>query len=351
MNITPGKYWRMRQLADDNGRFKMLAMDQTGPIVNPIKEIRKSDKAPFADVSAVKQMIGRYLAPKASAVLLDAPLGYAPTIADIPSHTGLLIGTEWATWEVTETGRKSSNVPGWDPSVIRTVGGDGVKVNLWYRADVSADVKEHQLAYLNGVKKGCRENDIPFILEYLVYPFPSETQEEFLARRVELVKGSLADKEIMDPEGVDVFKLEPPTETTNVPDPDGPEAATIQARFDDMAKGLNRPWVLLSAGSTPADFVKLLTYAYRAGASGYLAGRAIWLQPFSHFPDIPAMEKALSETGPAVMDELNALTDKMATPWTQSAPWNGNVQMSPSGETFANDYSKQLSDGFATTAE
>ncbi|WP_316863219.1 tagatose 1,6-diphosphate aldolase [uncultured Cohaesibacter sp.] len=346
MTITPGKYWRMRRLADDNGRFKMLAMDQTGPIVNPIKEIRKTDKAPFADVSAVKSMLGRYLAPKASAVLVDAPYGYAPTIADIPARTGLLIGTEWATWQTLETGRKSSNVPGWDPSVIRTIGGDGVKVNLWYRADASEDVKQHQLCYLNGVKKACRENDIPFILEYLVYPFPSESQEEFLAKRIELVKGSLADKAIMDPEGVDVFKLEPPTETINVPDPDGPEASKIQARFDDMAKDLGRPWVLLSAGSTPEDFVRLLTYAYRAGANGYLAGRAIWLQPFSNFPDISKMEKELSETAPALMDQLNAMTDEMATPWTEAAPWNGKVEMAPGGETFANDYSSRLAAGF-----
>ena len=346
MNITPGKYWRTRRLADDNGRFKMLAMDQTGPIVNPIKAYHKTDKAPFNEVAAVKSLIGKYLAPKASAVLLDPPFGYAPTIEAIPPRTGLLIGTEWAVWEVTETGRKSSSVPGWGPGVIRTIGGDGVKVNLWYRADASDDVKAHQLAYLNGIKKACREADIPFILEYLVYPFPSETQEEFLARRVELVKGSLADKAIMDPEGVDVFKLEPPTETTDVPDPDGPEAARIQARFDDMAKDLGRPWVLLSAGSTPQDFVKLLTYAYRAGANGYLAGRAIWLQPFSLFPDMAAMEKALAETGPAVMDELNDLTDRMATPWTQAAPWNGNPELSPKGETFSDDYAKLLAAGF-----
>ena len=290
---------------------------------------------------------GKYLAPKASAVLVDPPFGYAPTIAEIPARRGLLIGTEWATWEVTETGRKSSKVPGWNPAVIHTIGGDGVKVNLWYRADVSSDVREHQLAFLNEIKKECRENDIPFILEYLVYPFPSETQEDFLARRVELVRGSLADKEIMDPEGVDVFKLEPPTETTNVPDPDGPEASAIQARFDDMARDLNRPWVLLSAGATPGDFLRLLTYAYRANASGYLAGRAIWLQAFSNFPDIAKMEKELSETAPALMDEINALTDKMATPWTVVAPWNGVVEMAPTGETFAPDYSRQLAAGFA----
>ena len=37
---------------------------------------------------------------------------------------GLLIATEWATWDVTPTGRRSYNVPGWDAGVIRRAGGD-----------------------------------------------------------------------------------------------------------------------------------------------------------------------------------------------------------------------------------
>lgn len=338
MNITPGKLWGLRRLADENGRFKMLAMDQTGPIVNPIKAALNVDHAPYHHVAAVKRLLGTYLAPKASAVLIDPPLGYSATVDGISSRKGLLLATEWATWEVTKTGRKSQNIPGWNPGVIRKIGGDGVKVNLWFRADVSADVKEHQLAYLNSVKQDCRENDIPFILEFLVYPFPDETQEAFNARRIELVAGSLADKDIMNPEGVDVYKLEPPTETVDVPDPDGPDAALIQKRFDDMAKGLDRPWVLLSAGSTPADFLRLLTYAYRAGASGYLAGRAIWSKAFSNFPDMASMEKALADQAPRIMDDLNALTDRMATPWRENRNWQNDVIAEPAGEDFASRY-------------
>lgn len=340
MNITPGKLWGLRRLADDNGRFKMLAMDQTGPIVNPIKAARKLDHAPYEDVSAVKRLLGKYLAPKASAVLIDPPLGYASAVDGISPRKGLLVATEWATWEVTPTGRKSENIPGWDPSVIRKVGGDGVKVNLWFREDVSADVKAHQLAYLDSVKKDCRDNDIPFILEFLVYPFPDEAPEAFAARRVELVLKSLADKEIMNPDGVDVYKLEPPTETTDVPDPDGKDAAMIQARFDKMAAGIGRPWVLLSAGSTPEDFLRLLTYAYRAGANGYLAGRAIWSQAFSHFPDLSVMEKALANEAPGFMDRLNSLTDQMATPWQDHASTSGTITMEPAGEAFAPQYSQ-----------
>ena len=336
MKISPGKLWGLRRLADDNGRFKMLAMDQTGPIVTPIKEKRGLDHAPQADVASVKASLARQLARHASAVLLDPPFGYAAAINDIPARTGLVIGSEWAVWEVTETGRKSRNVPGWDAGVIRRIGGDAVKVNLWFRSDVSADVRAHQIAYLDGVKRACAANDIAFVLEFLVYPFPGESAEAFGDRRVALVLEALADSDVMDPDGVDLYKLEPPVAVHDVPDPDGPLGATVQATFDRLARGIKRPWVLLSGGASPADFMRLLTYAYRSGANGYLAGRAIWADAFSHFPDMAAMDEMLAQSD--VMARLNAMTDRLATPWDKQACWADGVEMSPGGREFVAAY-------------
>lgn len=336
MKISPGKLWGLRRLADNDGRFKMLAIDQTGPIVTPIKEKRGLDHAPFADVAAVKTLLARHLARHASAVLLDPPYGYTAAINDIPARTGLVIGSEWAVWEVTETGRKSRNVPGWDASVIRRIGGDAVKVNLWFRSDVSADVRAHQIAYLASVKQACADNDIAFVLEFLVYPFPGESAEAFASRRVALVLEALADSDVMDPSGVELYKLEPPVAVTAVADPDGPDAAPVQAAFDRLARGIKRPWVLLSGGANPGDFMRLLTYAYRSGASGYLAGRAIWAQAFSHFPDLQAMEAGLARS--TVMHQLNELTDRLAAPWYAHASWSADVEMAPSGRDFVAAY-------------
>ncbi|CAH1688669.1 Tagatose 1,6-diphosphate aldolase [Hyphomicrobiales bacterium] len=336
MKISPGKLWGLRRLADDNGRLKMLAMDQTGPIVNPIKEKRGLDQAPYTDIAAVKTMLARRLARHASAVLLDPPFGYAAAINDIPARTGLVIGSEWAVWEVTETGRKSRNVPGWDAGVIRRIGGDAVKINLWFRSDVSADVRTHQIAYLDGVRKACEANDIALVLEFLVYPFPGESADVFAERRVALVLEALADSDVMNPAGVDLYKLEPPVAVHNVPDPDGPEGAAVQDAFDRVARGILRPWVLLSGGANPDDFMRLLTYAYRSGANGYLAGRAIWADAFRHFPDMKAMEEGLAQSD--VMERLNTLTDRLAAPWNEHKCWAGVVEMSPSGRDFVAAY-------------
>jgi tagatose 1,6-diphosphate aldolase len=340
MNISPGKWWGLRRLSDDNGRFKMLAMDQTGPIVNPIKQKRGVDVAPFSDVSAVKGTLAKHLAPHTSAVLVDPPFGYASAIDSIPPRTGLILASEWATWVVTEGGRKSSNVPQWDAGEIRRVGGDAVKVNLWFRSDVSDDVREHQLAYLNSVKQACKENDIVFLLEFLIYPFPQEDPNFVVENRTKMVLEALSDPDVMDPEGVDVYKLEAPIHVHNVPDPDGPQGAKTQKIFDQMAQNLKRPWVLLSAGAGPEDFLKKLVYAYRAGASGYLAGRAIWAQAFDKFPDMGAMESELVNRAVPFMHRVNELTENMASPWQQHSAFQGEVVMQPNGPDFAKLYGR-----------
>jgi tagatose 1,6-diphosphate aldolase len=50
------------------------------------------------------------------------------------------------------------------------------------------------------------------------------------------------------------------------------------------------------------------------------------------------MEKALAEQAPRIMDGLNALTDKMATPWRENRNWENNVVAAPAGEDFAPRY-------------
>jgi len=125
----------------------------------------------------------------------------------------------------------------------------------------------------------------------------------------------------------------------NVPDPHGKEAAALQANYDKMAAMLTRPWVMLSAGAEAYDFERSLNYAYRAGAAGYLAGRAIWSQAFRHFPDYGAIERSLASDSVAVLDQLNELTDRMGSAWYAHASFAGNMPV-PAGQQqmFPKDY-------------
>jgi tagatose 1,6-diphosphate aldolase len=72
---------------------------------------------------------------------------------------------------------------------------------------------------------------------------------------------------------------------------------------------------MLSAGAGKTDFINVLRHAYAAGASGYLAGRAIWWEAFQHFPDLGAFRAELATSGAGYVEQLNALTAESALPW------------------------------------
>ena len=139
------------------------------------------------------------------------------------------------------------------------------------------------------------------------------------AKRPELVLESV--RHFADPAyGVDIFKLESPLPTAAIPDPDGAGAGEAQQIFDELGRLAGRPWVLLSAGATAEAFARALTFAARAGASGFLAGRAIWWQAFQLYPDLEAMAVALRGDAVAYMDRLRALTAMHGRPWHEAPP-------------------------------
>jgi tagatose 1,6-diphosphate aldolase len=96
---------------------------------------------------------------------------------------------------------------------------------------------------------------------------------------------------------------------------------------------------MLSAGAGMEEFRKVLTHAYRAGASGYLAGRAIWLKAFEHFPDWDAMRSGLRGEALDYMRSLNALTASAALPWQQHSCYGpGGPRVLPADASFRHVY-------------
>jgi tagatose 1,6-diphosphate aldolase len=72
--------------------------------------------------------------------------------------------------------------------------------------------------------------------------------------------------------------------------------------------------VLLSAGEKFDLFVKQVDLAMAAGASGYMAGRAIFNEYFEQTPP-EGPSKFLASTGVSRMKTLNAIVDAKAASW------------------------------------
>ncbi len=335
--LSAGKLWGMRRLADAGDRWKMIAIDQRTPLMAPIARLRGTAEAPYEDVAAVKVAITQQLSPLSTAMLFDPNWAYPRCAGVMSPRTGLMLSLEHHVTADSEQGRRSDVIPDWSVAQIRRIGADAVKLLVWYRPDAHPDVLAHQQAFVRRIGAECRTHDIVLLLELLVYPLPGDAPGQLDATRTQLVLDSMRDFASVD-YGVDIYKMEPPALLRDVPDPDGPQAAAVQKAYDTLGALTTRPWVLLSAAAGPADFRRSLTYAYRAGASGYLCGRAIWQNAFEQFPDMAALGRELAGPSTAFVQGINELTDRLATPWTRHPAWQGGVAMAGDGPAFTAAY-------------
>jgi tagatose 1,6-diphosphate aldolase len=328
---TIGKARGLARLADADGHFRMVALDQRPPMFDAIAQARKitRDQVTYADVKAAKRLLVEALAPYCSSMLFDPNFAVPAAIDLLPAHCGLIMTLEEHRVEETAGGRKSRVIDNWSVAKIRAMGGDAVKVLAWYRPDADAAVIEHQKRFVREIGEECRRNDIPFVLELLVYPFLGSANHtadyvESPGKLPALVIESV--REFAKPEyGVDLLKLESPLAANDLPSRDGGAAATAaQREFDAVGEICNKhgiPWVLLSGGAAHDKFERVLEYAYAAGAGGFLAGRTIWLNAVrTHFPDLATVSAALSKESVTILNSLSKLTKARALSWEPRFP-------------------------------
>jgi len=342
-HLTPGKLWGMRRMADDKGYFKMMAVDQRPPIKNPIAAYYGTKEAPYDDVARFKALLVETLQAEATAVLMDPHYAIPTGIHLLSPAKGLIVTLEDSVFEETDDGRLSAEIDDWSVGKIKRMGGDAVKALIWYRPDAAPAVSAAQQDVAKRMGEACAKFDIPFLLELLVYPLATDAHRtgeyiEMKGKNADHVLQSVA--EFAKPDyGVDVFKLESPLEADAVPGIGNEGWENAQALFDEMGRLAGRPWVMLSAGAGKDQFRRILTHAYRAGASGFLAGRAIWLDAFKKFPDWSAMEEDLGGEASRYMRDLCDLTEAEATAWAEHTCYGDDgARFMPDDGTFRHGY-------------
>ena len=323
---TIGKTRGLARLADTDGHFRMVALDQRPPMFDAIAQARKitRDQVTYADVTAAKRLLVEALAPHCSSMLFDPNFAVPAAIDLMPARCGLIMTLEEHRVDETAGGRKSRVIDNWSVAKIRAMGGDAVKVLAWYRPDADVAVNAHQKNFVREIGEECRRHDIPYVLELLVYPFlggANHTADyvESPGKLPALVIESV--REFATPEyGVNLLKLESPLAANDLPTRDGSAAAmAAQKEFDaigEICRSHDIPWVLLSGGAAHDKFERVLEYAYAAGAGGFLAGRTIWLDAVrSHFPDLAAVSSALKKQSVTILNSLSGLTGTHAPSW------------------------------------
>jgi sulfofructosephosphate aldolase len=101
-----------------------------------------------------------------------------------------------------------------------------------------------------------------------------------------------------------------------VPIHGGDTPADVTARAREMTQVVGIPWVVLSTGVPDARFPELVAASCRGGASGFLAGRAIWSRAVTATD--PASARALLAGSVEDLDRLASIVDAEARPWTEA---------------------------------
>ena len=308
--LTLGRLRGLQEIAGADGRFTMVAIDQRLSLAR-ILSPDDPGAVPFELLRDVKLDLCRAFTPEASAVLIDVQYGLGDALASgaFAGGCGLLVAVE-------EGPSERARIPeGWGVERIKRCGASAVKLLVLYNPrDTGAAA--HQRELVKRVVEDCLRFDIPSVVESVSYGLgsPSEKPECVLRTAEELI-----------PLGMDLYKAEFPTDLRAEPDED--RAADWCRRLDEVCG--TTPWVILSAGVAMDVFVRQVEIACRNGASGVLAGRALWQEAVRE-SDPAARLSRLRVESVANFRAVAELVRGHATPWTVKLPVAELVQ--PIGE-------------------
>jgi sulfofructosephosphate aldolase len=295
--VPPEARTGLAALARPSGAFAMVALDQRESLRTMLGGETVADEA----LTRFKVDAARALTPHASAVLLDVALGLGPVLEAgvLADGCGLIVAADQLVQQpggiVEDTAVDGAVFT--DPGV--TTRADAYKLLVIWRPGRD---RARRAATVRAFVDACRQRGRPGIVEGIVRPDPGDHLTP--ARHAELVIEAAVELTEAAP---DLYKAEVPS--LGLADDDAITAAATR-----VTEAIAAPWVVLSNGVRPERFDDAAIAAARGGASGFLAGRAIWIEsiatedPRAHLETVAAPRLAA----------LAGRIDDVARPWSEA---------------------------------
>jgi len=263
--LTPGRFRGLKS-SSLAGRdvFGIVAFDQRGSY----RRMMPPDSS-YSELARFKNEVIGALSSQASAILTDPTYGLGAAM-EMNGKSGLLLALEKSGYSGDSSYRKTELIPGWTAEKIRKVGANAVKFMVYYNPQ-SEDLAAELEGLIRQVVAECHRWDLPVFLEPMSYSVDPDIAKEsaaYAAVRAEIV---IETARRLSRTGADVLKMEFPLDIQYERD----HGAWRQA-CAELSDASAVPWVLLSAGVDFEQFKPQAQIACESGASGFLAGRAIW---------------------------------------------------------------------------
>ncbi len=276
-------------LARPSGAFAMLAVDQREAMRAMFAEYQ-SEPVTDEQVTAFKLAATRILTPHASAVLLDRQFvldraieeqAVAPNCALIAAADHFIAGDD----EIVADVEIDTTV---DPAHYRDKGAAALKLLVIWRPDEDPD---RRIGMVEEFVGRCRSAGQVSIIE----PVSRKPRD---GRDWDWDAGVLAAARELGALGADLYKAEVPLHGQG-------DAAEVRRRCAAITDVVSSPWVVLSSGVPQEVFPRAVELAVAEGASGFLAGRAVWRSCIG----AADIDKSLREEAVARLARLSDLVD------------------------------------------
>jgi tagatose-1,6-bisphosphate aldolase len=314
MKLSIGKLRGLQQCTSPHGTFTCLALDHRQNLRKALNQATHGSVSD-ADLSRFKLEVTVALADLGTAVLLDPEFSAAQAVAAkaIPKQTGLVVAVESTGYTGDPNARHAQILPGWSVEKAKRMGADAIKLLVYYHPD-SSTAGEIE-AFVKQVANDCRKYDLAFMLEPLSYPLDPDVKKVASDEKRYVVSETARR---LTPLGVDVLKAEFPLGTADLDETQWTAACSAITAVSVT------PWILLSAAVAFETFVRQITAACKAGASGIAVGRAVWQEAVGM--DGASRFDFLRTTGRERLAQLTTLCTKLAKPvgdfYTAEAPFD-----------------------------
>ncbi|EGT4373594.1 aldolase [Cronobacter malonaticus] len=284
--------YTLKEIARPSGGFAMLAVDQREAMRLMFAAAGATTPVADAVLTDFKLNAARVLSPYASAILVDRQFCYPQVVEQkvIAEGCAMIVAADQF---IPGNGIPVDSVTlddAVDAQAVRLQGGKALKLLVLWRSDEDS---QQRLAMVKAFNEKCHAQGLLSIIEPVVRP---PRRGDKFDREQAIIAAA---KELGD-SGADLYKVEMPLSGRG-------DASTLLGASQKLNDQINMPWVILSSGVDEKLFPRAVRIAMSAGASGFLAGRAVW----STVIGLPDTDMMLRDVALPKLRRLGEIVDDM----------------------------------------
>lgn len=284
--------YTLKDITRPSGGFSMLAVDQREAM--RLMFAAAGVPAPVTDrqLTDFKVNAAKILSPYASAILVDQQFCYRQVVEQnaIAESCAMIVAADAF---IPGNGIPVDSVvidKNVDAQSVKRDGGKALKLLVLWRSD---EDPAQRLEMVRNFNQLCHANGLLSIIEPVVRP---PRRGDVFDREQAIIEAA---KELGD-SGADLYKVEMPLYGK------GTQQDLLNAS-QKLNEQINMPWVILSSGVDEKLFPRAVSVTMQAGASGFLAGRAVW----SSVVGLPDTELMLRDISVPKLQRLGEIVDEM----------------------------------------